>query len=84
MQTELTLDMIVDELGHSGNKVCYDAPTKTVRITNSNSSCISDTNLFLLDCYPHYLDNISYGENWLEVSGINISLYSQRGDFSGK
>ena len=59
--SELTYEIIIKELGDIGGLIiAYDEGTETVRFTSEYQDCISDLNQYLLDCYPHYLDNISY------------------------
>ena len=74
MNTELTYTKIMKYLGEiKGLVITYDEDQEIVRFTSKYSDCISDINDWLLDYFPHYLDNIQYnvnnrdGDQWLSL-----------------
>ena len=77
MNKELTYAKILRCFKLKGMRKSYNEGTETVRFTSKNPDNISAVNEYLLDCYPHYLANISYdvfdkdGNHWLELICIS-------------
>ena len=75
MENEITYEEIMSGFMNDieGLTISYNEGTETVRFTSKYQDCISDLNQYLLDCYPHYLSNISYdvndrdGKYWLKL-----------------
>ena len=95
MKTELTWNKIKELIQVDGLCMSYDSGTQTVRFTSSDNHKIADLNDWLLDYFPHYLDNISYDVNnmyidkynsdngcyWLELICIRMGPASSKGDW---
>ena len=71
MKTELTWNKIKELIQIDGINLDYNSGTKTATFTSNNSEQISDLNLWLLDYFPHYLDNISYDVNNMYIDKYN-------------
>ena len=67
---EITSTLIRKYIKGNGIRVYYNKLTETIKITNSDGEIISNINQWILDCFPHYLPNIYYSENCLEIIGI--------------
>ena len=74
MTMELTYEELKKDFGDiKGLSISYNEGTRTVKFLSSISGHIYDLNTYLLDCYPSYLNHISYdvndrnGNYWLEL-----------------
>ena len=68
MKTELTWNRIKELIDNPVNQfdglvANYDQDRQMVRFTSNDNHKIADLNDWLLECFPHYLDNISYNVN---------------------
>ena len=63
MKYELTWKRIKELIQVDGLVANYDQDRQMVRFTSSDNHKIADLNDWLLECFPHYLDNISYNVN---------------------
>ena len=94
MKYELTWNRIKELIQVDGLVANYDQDRQMVRFTSSDNHKIADLNDWLLDYFPHYLDNISYNVNspafdvqdrigyyWLELICIRMGAASSKGDW---
>ena len=63
MKYELTWNRIKELIQVDGLVANYDQDRQMVRFTSNDNHKIADLNDWLLECFPHYLDNISYNVN---------------------
>ena len=71
MKHELTWNRIKELIQVDGLCMGYNEGTQTVRFTSRDNHKIADLNDWLLDCFPHYLGNISYDVNNMYIDKYN-------------
>tara|TARA_Y100001963_G_C6579710_1_gene352820 strand:- start:207 stop:425 length:219 start_codon:yes stop_codon:yes gene_type:complete len=70
MSKEITSKLLRKYISIKGTRISYNKNTETIRITNKDPEVIYSINQWLLNYFPHYLSNIDYGENWLQIISI--------------
>ena len=78
MKLIITPNILRNYINIKGVRISYDSDTKVVRIIHKNYETICDINQWLLDSFPHYWQNITYGLpegkatcSWLDIICID-------------
>ena len=86
MKTELTFTKIKELIQIDGINLDYNSGTQTVEFTAKEEDMLMEINDWLLDYFPHYMPNISYGINndgryYLSLICIRMGAASSKGDW---
>ena len=63
MKSELTFTNLKELIQIDGINLDYNSGTETVEFTAKKEDMLMEINDWLLDYFPHYMPNISYGIN---------------------